>query len=104
MRNLDWKLEMELSSGAELIDPILDIVRRQAESCEALQGFQIIHSLGGGTGAGLGSLLLTKLREASKVIPFFVQIWPDSLQEYPDRMLQTFSILPSPNVSLPVMR
>jgi tubulin beta len=30
-----------------------------------LQGFQIIHSLGGGTGAGLGSLLLSKLREVS---------------------------------------
>ncbi|KAL4062879.1 Tubulin/FtsZ, GTPase domain-containing protein [Scleroderma yunnanense] len=70
------------TEGAELIDPILDIVRRQSEGCEALQGFQIIHSLGGGTGAGLGSLLLSKLRE-----------------EYPDRMLQTFSILPSPNVS-----
>ncbi|KAG9316066.1 beta-tubulin [Chiua virens] len=70
------------TEGAELIDPILDIIRRQAEGCEALQGFQIIHSLGGGTGAGLGSLLLSKLRE-----------------EYPDRMLQTFSILPSPNVS-----
>ncbi|KAH0833481.1 beta-tubulin [Lanmaoa asiatica] len=53
-----------------------------------LQGFQIIHSLGGGTGAGLGSLLLSKLREASN-IQFFA--------EYPDRMLQTFSILPSPN-------
>ncbi|KIK28825.1 hypothetical protein PISMIDRAFT_27315 [Pisolithus microcarpus 441] len=66
---------------AELIDSVLDIVRRQSEGCEALQGFQIIHSLGGGTGAGLGSLLLSKLRE-----------------EYPDRMLQTFSILPSPNV------
>ncbi|KAI9566893.1 beta-tubulin [Boletus coccyginus] len=70
------------TEGAELIDPILDIVRRQSEGCEALQGFQIIHSLGGGTGAGLGSLLLSKLRE-----------------EYPDRMLQTFSVLPSPNVS-----
>ncbi|KAG1736519.1 beta-tubulin 2 [Suillus lakei] len=67
---------------AELIDGILDIVRRQSEATEALQGFQIIHSLGGGTGAGLGSLLLSKLRE-----------------EYPDRMLSTFSILPAPNVS-----
>jgi len=57
-------------------------VRRQAESCNALQGFQILHSLGGGTGAGLGSLMLSKLRE-----------------EYPDRMMATFSILPSPKVS-----
>ncbi|OAX41449.1 beta-tubulin 2 [Rhizopogon vinicolor AM-OR11-026] len=70
------------TEGAELIDGILDIIRRQTEATEALQGFQIIHSLGGGTGAGLGSLLLSKLRE-----------------EYPDRMLSTFSILPAPNVS-----
>lgn len=70
------------TEGAELIDGILDIVRRQSEATEALQGFQIIHSLGGGTGAGLGSLLLSKLRE-----------------EFPDRMLSTFSILPAPNVS-----
>ncbi|KAG2337455.1 beta-tubulin 2 [Suillus weaverae] len=70
------------TEGAELIDGILDIVRRQSEATEALQGFQTIHSLGGGTGAGLGSLLLSKLRE-----------------EYPDRMLSTFSVLPAPNVS-----
>ncbi|KAI0703780.1 Tubulin/FtsZ, GTPase domain-containing protein [Cytidiella melzeri] len=70
------------TEGAELIDPILEILRRQTESCDALQGFQLIHSLGGGTGAGLGSLLLSKFRE-----------------EYPDRMLSTFSVLPSPKVS-----
>jgi tubulin beta len=57
-------------------------LRKQSEPCDALQGFQIIHSLGGGTGAGLGCLLLSKLRE-----------------EFPDRMLATFSILPSPRVS-----
>lgn len=103
MQNLDRKLRLEMSSGAELIDPILDIIRRQSEACESLQGFQIIHSLGGGTGAGLGSLLLSKLREASNV-RFSVLTRPHGLQEYPDRMLQTFSILPSPNVSAPAMR
>ena len=40
-----------------------EIVRRQTENCDALQGFQLLHSLGGGTGAGLGSLLLSKFRE-----------------------------------------
>ncbi|CCM02224.1 uncharacterized protein FIBRA_04304 [Fibroporia radiculosa] len=74
------------TEGAELVDSILDIVRRQAESCDALQGFQMIHSLGGGTGAGLGSLLLSKFREVV-------------FAEYPDRMVSTFSILPSPKVS-----
>ncbi|KAI0806136.1 beta-tubulin 2 [Irpex lacteus] len=70
------------TEGAELIDSILEILRKQTEACDALQGFQLIHSLGGGTGAGLGSLLLSKFRE-----------------EYPDRMLSTFSIIPSPKVS-----
>ncbi|KAI0749828.1 beta-tubulin 2 [Daedaleopsis nitida] len=70
------------TEGAELTDSILDVIRKQTEPCDALQGFQLIHSLGGGTGAGLGSLLLSKFRE-----------------EYPDRMLSTYSILPSPKVS-----
>jgi tubulin beta len=67
------------TEGAELVDNVLEIVRREAENCECLQGFQVAHSLGGGTGAGLGSLLISKLRE-----------------EYPDRMMCTFSVVPSP--------
>ena len=51
------------TEGAELIDPIQECLQKQAEACDALQGFQITHSLGGGTGAGLGSLLLSKIRE-----------------------------------------
>ncbi|KAL5526930.1 TUBB2 [Sanghuangporus sanghuang] len=70
------------TEGAELVDSILDVVRRQAEQCDSIQGFQITHSLGGGTGSGLGTLLLSKIRE-----------------EFPDRMLCTFSVLPSPKVS-----
>ena len=56
------------TEGAELVDSILEIVRRQSESCDALQGFQLLHSLGGGTGAGLGSLLLSKFREVVSLI------------------------------------
>jgi tubulin beta len=59
-----------------------DIVRKESESCDALQGFQITHSLGGGTGSGMGTLLISKIRE-----------------EYPDRMMLTFSVFPSPRVS-----
>ena len=58
------------TEGAELIDGILEIVRRQSETCDALQGFQLLHSLGGGTGAGLGSLLLSKFREVVSLIVF----------------------------------
>ncbi|KAK0844594.1 Tubulin beta chain (Beta tubulin), partial [Friedmanniomyces endolithicus] len=70
------------TEGAELVDQVLDVVRREAEGCDCLQGFQITHSLGGGTGAGMGTLLISKIRE-----------------EFPDRMMATFSVMPSPKVS-----
>ena len=70
------------TEGAELIDSVLDVVRKEAESCDCLQGFQITHSLGGGTGSGMGTLLISKIRE-----------------EYPDRIMATFSVVPSPKVS-----
>jgi tubulin beta len=70
------------TEGAELIDSVLDVVRKEAEGCDCLQGFQLCHSLGGGTGAGMGTLLISKIRE-----------------EYPDRVMTTFSVIPSPKVS-----
>ena len=49
------------SEGAAIIDKILDAVRIQAEACDSIQAMQVIHSIGGGTGSGLGSLVLEKL-------------------------------------------
>lgn len=71
------------TEGAELVDSVLDVVRKEAESCDCLQGFQLTHSLGGGTGSGMGTLLVSKIRE-----------------EYPDRMMNTFSVVPSPKVNV----
>ncbi|EFB15357.1 hypothetical protein PANDA_017649, partial [Ailuropoda melanoleuca] len=51
------------TEGAELVDAVLDVVRKEAESCDCLQGFQLTHSLGGGTGSGMGTLLISKIRE-----------------------------------------
>merc|ERR1712130_226673 len=70
------------TEGAELIDSVLDVVRKEAEGCDCLQGFQVTHSLGGGTGSSMGTLLISKIRE-----------------EYPDRQMMTFSVMPSPKVS-----
>ncbi|RWW71822.1 hypothetical protein BHE74_00020408 [Ensete ventricosum] len=78
------------TEGAELIDSVLDVVRKEAENCDCLQGIcslfsyklRVCHSLGGGTGSGMGTLLISKIRE-----------------EYPDRMMLTFSVFPSPKVS-----
>ncbi|KAI6220904.1 Tubulin/FtsZ family, GTPase domain protein [Aphelenchoides fujianensis] len=70
------------TEGAELVDNVLDVVRKEAENCDCLQGFQLTHSLGGGTGSGMGTLLISKIRE-----------------EYPDRIMSSFSVVPSPKVS-----
>ena len=43
------------------MDEIMDIVRREAEACESLQGIQFTHSICGGTGSGMGCHLLQEL-------------------------------------------
>lgn len=70
------------TDGAELIEQVLEVIRKEAEGCDCLQGFQVTQSLGGGTGSGLGTLMISKVRE-----------------EFPDRIMQTFSVFPSPKVS-----
>jgi len=60
----------------------LEKIRQEIEQADAPQGFQLMHSLGGGTGSGMGTLLLLKIRDA-----------------YPDRITTTYSIYPSPKVS-----
>ncbi|XP_012879906.1 PREDICTED: tubulin beta chain-like [Dipodomys ordii] len=70
------------TEGAEMVESVLDVVRRESERCDCLQGFQLAHSLGGGTGSGIGTLILNKI-----------------LEEYPDHIMNTFSVMPSPKVS-----
>merc|ERR1712156_1251824 len=70
------------TEGAELVESVLDRIRMEIEQCDAPQGFQIFHSLGGGTGSGMGTLLLLKIRDG-----------------YPDRITSTYSVFPSPKVS-----
>ncbi|XP_016283902.1 tubulin beta chain-like [Monodelphis domestica] len=66
------------TEGAELVDSVLDVVRKEAESCDCLPGFQLMHSLGVGTGSGMGTLLISKIRA--------------------DRIMNTFSVVSSPKV------
>ena len=70
------------NEGSQLIESVMDAVRKEAEDCDCLQGFQLTHSLGGGTGSGMGTLLTSKIKE-----------------EYSDKILATFSVFPSPKVS-----
>ncbi|CAH1266868.1 TUBA1B [Branchiostoma lanceolatum] len=47
--------------GKEIIDLVLDRLRKLADQNTGLQGFLVFNAVGGGTGSGLGSLLLERL-------------------------------------------
>ena len=47
--------------GKEIVDLCLDRIRKLADNCTGLQGFLCFNAVGGGTGSGLGSLLLERL-------------------------------------------
>jgi len=72
--------------GKEIIDPVLDRIRRMADNCTGLQGFLIFHSFGGGTGSGFTSLLMERLSV-----------------DYGKKCKLEFSVYPAPQVSTAVV-
>lgn len=72
--------------GKELLEPILERLRKMADQCDGLQGFIFNHSLGGGTGSGLGSLLLEQLSA-----------------DYGKKAKLEFAVYPAPQVSTSVV-
>jgi len=57
--------------GKEKMDAITEKVKSIVEACDNLQGFLMCHAVGGGTGSGLGMLILERLavdyRKKSKI-------------------------------------
>ena len=47
--------------GPQYRDQILERIRRTVEACDSLQSFLLLHSLGGGTGSGVGTYILEML-------------------------------------------
>lgn len=63
--------------GREVIDHVMDMARRQAEKCSNMQGFLLYHSFGGGTGAGLGTLIQEYLsHEYGKTTKVELSVYP----------------------------
>ena len=64
--------------GKEIIDKVNDRLRKLVDNCDNVQGFVINHSVGGGTGSGLGALILERIavdyRKKSKVTYFCLNI------------------------------
>merc|ERR1711962_882899 len=72
--------------GKEIVDLCLDRIRRLADNCTGLQGFLFFNSVGGGTGSGLGSLLLERLSV-----------------DYGKKSKLGFTVYPSPQVSTAIV-
>ncbi|TFY82742.1 hypothetical protein EWM64_g1273 [Hericium alpestre] len=76
-----------------------ETLRKQSEACDALQGFQLIHSLGGGTGAGLGSLLLSKIRE-DVVYVFYPSFTEETIVEPYNALLSVHQLVENSDLTI----
>ncbi|XP_051690723.2 tubulin alpha chain-like 3 isoform X1 [Oryctolagus cuniculus] len=74
------------SVGSEIIDLVLERIRKLAKQCSGLQGFLIFRSFGGGTGSGFTSLLMEQLSA-----------------EYSRKTKLEFAVYPAPRISTAVV-
>jgi len=60
-----------------LHEDIFDIIDREADGSDSLEGFVLCHSIAGGTGSGMGSYMLERIND-----------------RYPKKLIQTYSVFP----------
>ncbi|KAH0486960.1 MAG: uncharacterized protein KVP18_000999 [Porospora cf. gigantea A] len=66
----------------EYQEELMEMIGREADASDSLQGFTLIHSIAGGSGSGMGSMLLEALED-----------------RYPKKIAQTYSVFPIMNSS-----
>lgn len=59
-------------------DTLMDMIDREADGSDSLEGFVLCHSIAGGTGSGMGSYLLEQLTD-----------------HFPKKLIQTYSVFPN---------
>ncbi|KAJ5080189.1 tubulin gamma-2 chain [Anaeramoeba ignava] len=59
-------------------EEIMEMIDREADGSDSLEGFVLCHSIAGGTGSGMGSYLLEQLND-----------------NYPKKLIQTYSVFPN---------
>ncbi|CAH7685209.1 Tubulin/FtsZ, GTPase domain-containing protein [Phakopsora pachyrhizi] len=65
-------------AGERIYEEVMDMLDREADGSDSLEGFMLLHSIAGGTGSGLGSYLLERLTDS-----------------YPKKLVQTYSVFPN---------
>ncbi|KAJ3413942.1 gamma-tubulin [Chytridiales sp. JEL 0842] len=66
------------SQGEKIAEEVAEMIDREADGSDSLEGFMLLHSIAGGTGSGLGSWLLEYLGD-----------------RYPKKLIQTYSVFPN---------
>ena len=61
--------------GPKYRDSYEEGIRKNLEHCDAIQNFMITHSLGGGTGSGVGTYMLKLLHDLHPKICRYVNVW-----------------------------
>lgn len=74
------------SCGRTIEENVFDMIEREAEGSDSLEGFLLCHSIAGGTGSGLGSYVLEKLTD-----------------RFPKKFIQTYSVFPNQDQSSDVV-
>ncbi|CDW72895.1 alpha-tubulin [Stylonychia lemnae] len=52
----------EITIGKDILENCMEIILRQAEQCDNIQGVIVNHSISGGTGSGLGGSLISRIQ------------------------------------------
>lgn len=66
------------SQGEQLQEEVFDIIDREADGSDSLEGFVLCHSIAGGTGSGMGSYIMERLSD-----------------RFPKKLVQTYSVFPN---------
>ncbi|KAK6839897.1 tubulin/FtsZ family protein [Apiospora arundinis] len=64
-------------TGELVHEEIMEMIDREADGSDSLEGFMLLHSIAGGTGSGLGSFLLERMND-----------------RFPKKIIQTYSVFP----------
>ena len=64
--------------GEQHHEKVLDMIDRETDNSDSLEGFVMCHSIAGGTGSGMGSYLLEALND-----------------HFPKKLVQTYSVFPN---------
>lgn len=64
--------------GEQHHEKVLDMIDRESDNSDSLEGFVMCHSIAGGTGSGMGSYLLEALND-----------------HFPKKLVQTYSVFPN---------